>query len=297
MSVLTFLFVLGISANNKEDNYVSEQARLKKEVAGLQRQLSKTNNQIHSIKHENVIIKGNVDSLKNVTKAIGDSLSRSGNTINCRIDKTNSAVKNNSSILVNHTTWGIAIAIIVLIIMAIVAYLITKKINKGTDSIESTIDDVRKTQESLQSAQNKLQEDSVRLDNKMLDIAQKQIELWQKEDKPKASTKPDHSLVLKVADEIVRIELNMSRMDPNIRGYKQLKKAVQRIKDNFKANGYDFVEMLGMPYNEGMKVIANFVYDESLKLGTQIITGITKPQINYNGQMIQAAQITVSQNI
>ena len=46
-----------------------------------------------------------------------------------------------------------------------------------------------------------------------------------------------------------------------------------------------------------MKVIANFIPDETLPEGSQIITGIIKPQINYNGQMIQAAQITVSQNI
>ena len=46
-----------------------------------------------------------------------------------------------------------------------------------------------------------------------------------------------------------------------------------------------------------MKVVANFVSDENLKDGEQIITGIIKPQVNYNGKMIQAAQITVSQNV
>ena len=46
-----------------------------------------------------------------------------------------------------------------------------------------------------------------------------------------------------------------------------------------------------------MRVIADFVVNEELNEGEQIITGITKPQINYNGEMIQAAQITVSQNI
>lgn len=89
----------------------------------------------------------------------------------------------------------------------------------------------------------------------------------------------------------------MSRMDSSIRGYKQLAKAVSRIKDNFNANGYEIVDMLGKPYNEGMKVIAEFVLDEDLEERQQIITGITKPQVNYNGQMIQAARITVSQNI
>ena len=46
-----------------------------------------------------------------------------------------------------------------------------------------------------------------------------------------------------------------------------------------------------------MKVTANFIEDENLEQGQQIITGIIKPQINYKGKMIQAAQITVSQNI
>jgi predicted ATP-grasp superfamily ATP-dependent carboligase len=69
------------------------------------------------------------------------------------------------------------------------------------------------------------------------------------------------------------------------------------MKDNLLANGYELVEMLGKDYIEGMKVTASFVADNNLEEGKQIITGITKPQINYKGKMIQAAQITVSQNI
>ena len=46
-----------------------------------------------------------------------------------------------------------------------------------------------------------------------------------------------------------------------------------------------------------MKLSANFIEDEDLKPGERIITGISKPQINYNGRMIQSAQVTVSQNI
>ena len=69
------------------------------------------------------------------------------------------------------------------------------------------------------------------------------------------------------------------------------------MKNNLLANSYELVDMLGKPYHEGMKVIANFVEDENIEQGKQIITGIIKPQINYHGQMIQAAQITVSQNI
>ena len=86
-------------------------------------------------------------------------------------------------------------------------------------------------------------------------------------------------------------------MDKSVRGYKQLIRSIKQMKDNLRANGYELVEMLGQPYNEGMKVIATFVEDEDLSKGEQIITSVIKPQINYKGVMIQAAQITVSQNI
>ena len=171
---------------------------------------------------------------------------------------------------------------------------VTTRLAKRIKSGNTSIDEVRKAQDALQIAQEKMQEESIKLDDKLLELFDRQIA---NAPKTEGNGKPDHSLALKVADEIVRIELNMSRMDSSIKGYKQLAKAVERIKDNFKANGYEIVDMLGKPYNEGMKVIANFVVDEDLEEGKQIITGITKPQINYNGQMIQAAQITVSQNI
>ena len=85
-------------------------------------------------------------------------------------------------------------------------------------------------------------------------------------------------------------------MDSSVKGYKQLSASLRRIKDNFAANGYEIVDMLGKPYTEGMRATVNYVSDETLEDGAQIITGIIKPQINYNGKMIQSAQITVSQN-
>ena len=69
------------------------------------------------------------------------------------------------------------------------------------------------------------------------------------------------------------------------------------MKDNLKVNGYELIDMLGKDYNDGMKVTATFIEDENIPEGKQIISGIIKPQINYNGIMIQSAQITVSQNI
>ncbi|MBD3592722.1 hypothetical protein [Bacteroides sp. GM023] len=191
----------------------------------------------------------------------------------------------------SRTVYGIVGFIIVLIIAVSVYWILHKRISYST----SMIDKVRE-------AQNNVQEESVKLDNKLMELLNRQLDIQKIQSNTVSCEKNgnpqvDHSLALKVADEIVRIEINLSRMDPSVKGYKQLNKAVERIKDNFLANNYEMVDMLGKAYNDGMKVIVNFLSDESLKDGEQIITGIIKPQINYKGQMIQTAQVTVSQNI
>lgn len=104
-------------------------------------------------------------------------------------------------------------------------------------------------------------------------------------------------LVTALADRLTFMEVTLSRMDSKIKGHKQLVKMISQIKDNLLVNGYEIVDMLGKKYDSGMKVIANFVEDETLPSGSQIITAVSKPQINLNGIMIQSAQITVSQNI
>ncbi|WP_314109196.1 hypothetical protein [Segatella salivae] len=245
---------------------------------------------IQSLSNENAKLAKVIDSLQNACRQLANTQATDRKNISGEINKTNSNVQTNQDMLRNRTLWMGIIAVVLLIIIIGVIYRLARRIKLG----DTSIDEVRKAQEALQLAQTKMQEESVKLDDKLLEMFDKQISATPK---VVGTDKPDHSLALKVADEIVRIELNMSRMDSSIKGYKQLAKAVERIKDNFKANGYEIIDMLGKPYNEGMKVTANFVADEELEEGKQIITGITKPQINYNGQMIQAAQITVSQNI
>ena len=245
---------------------------------------------LKDLKSENNIQSAVIDSLRNICNQLGKKQSVDNKSICRKIDETNSNVQENQNMLQSRTLWAGMVVLLLLVAIFGVAYRLVKRIKLGSTSI----DEVRKAQDALQVAQGKMQEESVKLDDKLLELFDRQIANAPKNE---GNGKTDHSLALKVADEIVRIELNMSRMDSSIKGYKQLAKAVERIKNNFKANGYEIVDMLGKPYNEGMKVIANFVVDEDLEEGKQIITGITKPQINYNGQMIQAAQITVSQNI
>lgn len=253
-------------------------ANINKDAALQMKQLKKDNDSLYT----------RLDSVQYVCHQLAGVQKTDKESLSNKINQTDKKAKENNELLATRTNFGILVAVLLLCSIIGAIWIFQRKFKNSSN----TIDNVRKAQDTLQSAQKQLQEESVRLDNKMLEIAERQMSTVQT-----SATEPDHDLAKKVADEIVRIEMNLSRMDASIKGYKQLSKAVQRIKDNFSANGYEIVDMLGKPYNEGMKVVANFVPDENLKEGEQVITGIIKPQINFRGVMIQSAQITVSQNI
>ena len=44
-----------------------------------------------------------------------------------------------------------------------------------------------------------------------------------------------------------------------------------------------------------MKLIGSFREDDTLAAGQEVITRIIKPQVNYQGKMIQAGQVEISQ--
>lgn len=278
------------SLEEKCANLQNQQSRTANDLSKLKDWQKESGRRIQALKSENNSQSTVIDSLRNTCKQLTETQTADRKNVNGMIDKTNSNVQANQETLQSRTLMVCIISILLFVVVVVATWRLAKRIKSGNTSI----DEVRKAQDALQIAQEKMQEESIKLDDKLLELFERQIANAPQNE---GNDKLDHSLALKVADEIVRIELNMSRMDSSIKGYRQLAKAVERIKDNFKANGYEIVDMLGKPYNEGMKVIANFVVDEDLEEGKQIITGITKPQINYNGQMIQAAQITISQNI
>ena len=100
--------------------------------------------------------------------------------------------------------------------------------------------------------------------------------------------------VLDVANEIARIQTNLFRMDKSVKGYKQLERAVERIVEIFGARGYEIRNLIGTEYSENLRCSATFTDDESIEDGKQIITGVKKAMVIYNGKMIQTPEITVS---
>lgn len=267
----------------------------------LQREVSYLKSIVSRLQQEDARLKGLyqqqatvLDSLRTNQQLQTKNVKTLAEKVGADISDANKKINDNVSTLsdsINSRTWlGVFGILIAIGLLACTYYILRKKISSGA----STIDKIRSAQEGLEIAQKAMQEESVKLDSKLVELLDMKIEATPA---PVSNEQTDHTLALKVADEIVRIETNLSRMDTSVKGYKQLAKAVERIRTNFLANGYEIVEMLGKPYNEGMKVVANFVSDDTLAEGEQKITGIIKPQINYKGKMIQSAQITVSQNL
>lgn len=263
---------------------------LRQEFNVLSSKNAKTERQISEFQSANKKLVSTIDSLRNECSTLVANQKTDKSELVNSIDKTNELIQATENVLSSRTVWGACgLAILLMAIIATV-FAFFKKIKLGTTSIG----DVRKAQEALQAAQTKMQEESVKLDNQLLAIVQKQLDA---SSASKITGEPDHSLVVKLADEIARIETNLSKMDKSVRGYKQLVQAKDRMINNVRANGYEIISLLGQEYNDGMQFPARFVPDESLPEGKRVITGMIKMQVNYNGKMIQPAEIVVSQNI
>ena len=298
--LLVTLLVLGCqlfkaqdSLEWKEEAYMILQERQLETENTVKKMSQKMNvlcGQIQTLSNDNELLRDSIDSLRNDYDVLYEAQEVDRRNANKKIDDAQESIVANQILVENRTLYGILILIVLVVIIAVSTWWLIRRVKRGS----SSIDQIRKVQDTLQNAQARMQEESVKLDNKLLELTEQQLKTVSVETDNAISI--DHSLALKVADEIVRIELNLSRMDPSIKGYKQLSKAVQRIKDNFQANGYEIVDMLGKPYVAGMKAAVTFVTDEDLSQGQQIITKVIKPQINYQQQMIQAAQIEVSQS-
>lgn len=268
-------------------------------------QMQAANDKIHSLQVENENLKSEVSSLtktiNNQSKLIdslkvnlletNQAVSSLADSMIINISSTRKQIQSNSNSLnqtiAKKSQTGLWFFIALASIIALLAFAFGKLIAKRGNEVAS-----------LSAKADKLNEEIVnRLSNEMNDMQNISKQISNLANVSGASPESEQKLITTLADRITFMEMTLFKMDSSVRGHKQLSKSIKQMKDNLLANGYELVDMLGKDYHEGMKVTANFVEDEDLPQGKQLITGIIKPQINYKGKMIQSAQITVSQNI
>ena len=258
----------------KVNSLQSETSRLKSEIGALNTKLSDAYKGIDSLR-----TKSNDNS-----NAITQTANQLGIQIRVTANKNEGKITEVSESLSKNSLYGIIGVLSAILLSGLLYWLLSKR--QQTDKTE--------VETQLSNAKKSIVEEQVQINTKLAELYNGQMELLKQERKANPSNEIDHSLALKVADEIVKMQMNLVHMDSKVRGHKQLTIAVTNVFDNFKANGYEIVDLLNKPYKEGMNMQATMEPDPSLKEGEQIIRRIIKPEIQFNNKIIQHAQVIVA---
>lgn len=290
---LFLLSSVGAFAQNvTREDFDKEIKPLTDKVKTLQSDNSKLKSEIATLNSKLSIANKGIDSLKSRTQENSNAISQTANELGIKIketgDKNEGKITEVSNSLSKNSLYGIIGVLSALLLSGVLYWMLSKR--QQTDKTDF-IDQLSKTKSSIE-------ESLVKEFGKQTDLIESQLSLLaqQKTGSPSnANSEPDHSLALKVADEITLIERNINLMDKNVKGLKQLLRSVQKLKDNLAANGYEIPELLGKQFHQGMRLmVVNSVPDDTLQKGAEIISKIIKPQVNYKEKMIQSAQVEVS---
>jgi len=255
-----------------------ENSSLKSEIGNLNTKLSNANKSLDSLR---TLTLENSSAISQTANQLGIQITTTEQTANKRIDEVGQSLSTNS-------LYGIIGVLSAILLSGLLYWLLSKR--QKTDKTEVV--------EQLQKTKSSIEESLVKEFGKQTSLIESELQLLaqQKTASPISSNaEPDHSLALKVASEINLIERNINLMDKGTKGLKQLERSVGKLKDNLSANGYEMPELLGKQYHQGMKVIVtSSIPDENLDKGSEIITKVLIPQVNFNDKMIQTAQIEVS---
>lgn len=271
--------------------------RQRQEIDELTKKLTSQNNSIWSqrkkiegLANKNERQSKVIDSLSQLIAVNNSNIITNSNRLGTEIKQISTDANTkisalDSSLNKNKLYWILA-TLGTILLGGLMYLLLGKRINASKTDVETQIKNTKKS----------LEEESIKLDSQLLGIISSQLKIKESENKTANIEEKDHSLVLKVADEVTRILMNLAVMDKSIKGYKHLKKYSESILDNLKAYGYEIPQLIGQNYNSGMNMVATLEFDETIEEGKQVIKRIIKPQINYNNKMIQAAKVIVAFN-
>lgn len=265
-----------------------------KTVVDLSRKYQHVKSDISIIKGKSILLESKlkknsleIDSLHKKLDEIDIQIKQTENSI-AQIEGLEKEKETEQNKINEKNNFSLIIVSVISIVLLLTILLLIRYIRRMNQNFETKLEECNN---NGISTSDKLNELIINHDSKLADLI-----IGLSDDKEGIKSL-NQSFVLEIAEQITRMEVNLYRMDSAVKGHKQLTRAIYNIKDSLRAQGYEVSELLGTRYVEGMKVSADFVEDEKLPLGTQIITGIRKPQILFNGKLLQAAEITVSQNI
>ena len=265
------------SLDSKLKNLNAKNEDIQMEVGSLKLKLEAAEKQITNLESKT---NSNSTAINATSKELGLKISTTESTTNQKITAVDQSVSKS-------TLYSIIGVLLAILISGILYFLLSKRQKVDRTDL---IDKLSKTKSSLE-------EGLIKEFGKQTELLETQINMieGQKTNTSAPAAEIDHTLALRVADEITLIERNISLMDSSVKGLKQLSRSVSKLRDNLLANGYEIPELLGKKFDSGMKLtVVSSIPDDNLQKDEEIISKIIKPQVNYQEKMIQSAQIEVS---
>jgi hypothetical protein len=273
-----------------------DNAFLKSEIYKLNNKIVSANKLLDTLKNES---EANRHALSLAEKHLGSQITTSKVISDKKIDAVGQSVSHKS-------LYGV-VGIIATILLSVLLYLyLLKKQQTSKTELDGQIDDKTSTLKqdviaAIEKTKKDLQQENINLDLKLIELLDKQMQAKSDRRTDESSQEisaVDHSIPLKVADEITRINAYANTLDPNSQDAKALKSSVKRLINTFKAAHYEIIDLLGQKYDDGMKVIViNEIEDTKVDKLERVIIRIHKPLVKYKNEQIQAAQVDIATGI
>ena len=106
----------------------------------------------------------------------------------------------------------------------------------------------------------------------------------------------NNAMILDIINDLVRMRQNLDFMDDSVKGVSQLKNRVKSIYATLNSNQYDIPDLVGHSYHEGDNMIGTLELNPELPPATNRIKRVIKPQVSYQGKLIQAAELIIEYN-
>lgn len=234
------------------------------------------------------------DDLKILEAKLQDSIKAHTQTVEELNQLNKSTAETTATINDSIATRTIIVLIGLLLALGLIAtsyLLLRKKQAKSTEDLSSQVklalDNVRQTEENI-----------VKSDIQLADCLHEVLIQLKEQAKVtpvvQQNNEPDHSLPLKLADEIHRMRKRILALPEDTKGLKPISKSLERLEDELSEQGYEIIDHTGMEFSENLSIQSRFIPSDELEQGQSIISKVVTPQVNFKGVLIRMADVEVS---
>lgn len=280
------------SLQQQNTEYQAQNQQMTQQVSELKKELDSVNSQL---------IKSNqsLSELQAATQSANQSLKADINKLSA---DTTASTSDLDKKLSSRSLLGLLSLLSLLGLLAGTYWYLKKQQSQQSDSlankVQSALEGVKKAEENIVESDTKL---VAQLNEVLAQIKLERDELIQAQalaatnsSNAVSSDEEDHSLAIKLADEIHRMRRRIEALPEGTKGLKSLSKSLERLEEELEEKGYEIIDYTGMDYIEGMTLKARFIPSDELDDGQSVITRVVYPQVNFKDKLIQQADVEVS---